>query len=176
MIDPAFSLQCDPTVAPATIEAVVRVESGGDPLALYINGIGGAHATSVVAAAALVERAVAAGYTVDIGLMGLNTRTLQSFHVSIADAFDRCTNVRIGGAVLTRNYLAAVNRYGPGEIALEAALSAYNTGDFWLGRENGYLARYFGLAKAPAHKRVPSTQPSTFYWITSITYTTEVLR
>ena len=170
MIDTAFSLQCAPTVAPATIEAIVRVESNGDPLALYINGLGAVHVTSVDAAVALARQAIAAGYTVDIGLMGLNTRTLQQFHVSIQDAFDRCTNLSIGGAVLTRNYRAEVKRYGPGEMALEAALSAYNTGDFWRGRENGYLARYFGSAKVPARKRA---RPNP-YSVASITYTAEV--
>jgi len=172
MIDTAFSFQCAPTVAPATIEAIVRVESNGDPLALYINGLGAVHVTSVAAAVALAREAIAAGYTVDIGLMGLNTRTLQRFHVSIEDAFDRCTNLSIGGTVLTRNYLAAVKRYGPGQMALEAALSAYNTGDFWRGRENGYLAKYFGSTKMPTRKRAPLNP----YSVASITYTAEVPR
>jgi type IV secretion system protein VirB1 len=179
MIDPAFSLQCAPTVAPATIEAIVRVESRGDPLALYINGdgIGAIHVTSIDAAVAIARQAVAAGYTVDIGLMGLNTRTLQQFHVSIEDAFDRCTNLRIGGAVLTRDYLVAVERYGRGEMALEAALSAYNTGDFERGRGNGYLAKYFNSTKHPPGKR-PGPNPYTVASLTYTfhTYTTEVSR
>lgn len=179
MIDIAFIAQCAPNVAPTTIEAVVRVESHGDPLALYINGdgIGAIHVTSIDAAVALVHQAVAAGYTVDIGLMGLNTRTLQQFHVSIEYAFDPCTNLRTGDAVLTRNYLAAVKRYGRGEIALEAALSAYNTGDFERGRGNGYLAKYFSSTKLPSGKRHapnPYTVASLTYTIH--TYTTEFSR
>ena len=172
MIDVAVYLPCAPTVAPATMEVVVRVESNGDPLALYINGLGAIHVTSVDAGAALVRRAILAGHTVDIGLTGLNSRTLEKFHVSIEAAFDRCTNLRIGGSVLTENYLAAVKRYGPGEMALEAALSAYNTGDFWRGRENGYLARYFVLIKRPGRKLLPSSPHS----VASITYTIEVAR
>jgi type IV secretion system protein VirB1 len=170
MIDTAFYLQCAPTVAPSTMEAVVRVESNGDPLALYINGLGAIHVTSIAAGAARVRQAIAAGYTVDIGLTGLNSRTLDKYHVPIEAAFDRCTNVGIGAAVLTENYVAAVKRYGPGQIAIEAALSAYNTGDFWRGRENGYLAGYFGLIKVPGRKRVPPSP----YSVASIAYTTEV--
>lgn len=161
MIDTAFYLQCAPTVAPQTMTAVVRIESNGDPLALYINGPGGIHATSG-----------AAGYTVDIGLAGLNSRTLKQLHVSMEAAFDPCTNVGAGATVLTQNYLAAIKRYGPGQMALEAALSAYNTGDFWRGRENGYVARYFGLNKRPARKPLLLSP----YSIASITYTPGVTR
>jgi type IV secretion system protein VirB1 len=170
MIDTDFYVQCAPTVAPTTMAAVVRVESNGDPLALYINGLGAFHVPSVAAGAALVRQAIAAGYTVDIGLTGLNTRTLEKRHVSIEAAFDGCTNVGIGASELTEHYLAAVKRYGTGQMALEAALSAYNTGDFWRGRENGYLARYFGPIKVPARKPVLSSP----YSVASITYTTEV--
>ena len=34
--------------------------------------------------------------------------------------------------------------------ALQAALSAYNTGNFSRGFENGYVARYFGRATIPS--------------------------
>jgi type IV secretion system protein VirB1 len=177
MIDTAFYQQCAPTVAPATMEAVVRVESNGDPLALYINGLGSVQVTSIAAGAALARQAIAAGYTVDIGLTGLNSRTLDNFHVSIEDAFDRCTNLSIGGALLTKNYLAAVERYGGGEMALEAALSVYNTGDFERGRVNGYLAKYFRSTKLAPRKQ-PAQTPYTVASLTYTihTYTTEVAR
>lgn len=174
MIDTALAVHCAPDVAPTTIEAIIRVESYGDPLALSINGdgVGAIHVTNIDTGVALARRAVVAGYTVDIGLMGINTRTLERFHVSIEDAFDPCTNVRIGAAVLTQNYLAAIRRYRQGEMALEAALSAYNTGDFERGRRNGYLARYFRLIKVPARKRAPPGP----YSAATITYTTEVVQ
>lgn len=172
MIDTAFYHQCAPTVAPATMEAIVHVESNGNPLALYINGIGTVHVTSVAAGAALVRQAIAAGYTVDIGLTGLNSRTLEKYRVSIEAAFDRCTNLSIGGAVLTENYLAAIKRYGPGQMALEAALSAYNTGDFWRGRENGYLAKYFSSPKLPTARRTDRSP----YTVASLTFSSEVFR
>lgn len=36
---PAALLACAPNVAPATLEAVIRVESGGNPLAINVNGL-----------------------------------------------------------------------------------------------------------------------------------------
>jgi type IV secretion system protein VirB1 len=152
------------------MEAVVRVESSGNPLALNINGLGAVRVPSVAAGAAIARAAIAAGYTVDIGLAGVNSRTLAKFHVSIEAAFDGCTNLRIGGAVLTANYLAATKLYGPGQVALQAALSAYNTGDFSRGRDNGYLARYFRPPPRPTRNRVKPTP----YTVASITHSSEV--
>ena len=37
--DPAPLLACAPNVAPVTLEAVISVESGGNPLALNVNGL-----------------------------------------------------------------------------------------------------------------------------------------
>ena len=36
---PAALLACAPNIAPVTLEAVIRVESGGNPLALNVNGV-----------------------------------------------------------------------------------------------------------------------------------------
>jgi type IV secretion system protein VirB1 len=41
--------------------------------------------------------------------------------------------------VLTRNYVRASKQYGNQQAALQAALSAYNTGDFQKGITNGYV-------------------------------------
>ena len=37
-----------------------------------------------------------------------------------------------------------IERFGEGQGALAAALSAYNTGGFTAGFTNGYVARYYG--------------------------------
>jgi type IV secretion system protein VirB1 len=36
----AVLLACAANIAPATLEAVIRVESRGDPLLLHVNGLG----------------------------------------------------------------------------------------------------------------------------------------
>jgi len=55
-----------------------------------------------------------------------------------------CANLRAGNTILTQAYGRAVGRYGEGQEALKAALSAYNTGKFATGFTNGYVARYYG--------------------------------
>ena len=44
--------------------------------------------------------------------------------------------------------------HGEGQVALQAALSAYNTGDFNRRFANGYVARYFGDMTAYAQGRI----------------------
>jgi type IV secretion system protein VirB1 len=149
MIDPAMIALCAPTVARTTIEQVIRAESGGDPWALNINGIGRVAAKSKPEAIATAEVALAHGYTVDVGLMQVNSQHFIRYQITLSQAFDVCTNLRMGAWVLTSTYRQAVIKYGEGQVALQHALSAYNTGDLERGFANGYVARYYTRRKAP---------------------------
>jgi len=148
----AALLACALNVAPATLEAVISVESGGNPLALNVNHLEGPqpHASTPDEAARLARQYVAAGYSVDIGLMQINSRNLAALGDTVEQALDPCTNIRGGATILTANYVEASQRFTPGQPALEAALSAYNTGTFWRGFENGYVAKYYGRPTIPS--------------------------
>ena len=76
--------------------------------------------------------------------MQVNSRNLRALGISILQAFDPCTNISAGATILSADYANASRLRGPGQAALQAALSAYNTGDFYRGFENGYVARYYG--------------------------------
>jgi type IV secretion system protein VirB1 len=56
-------------------------------------------------------------------------------------AFDPCTNIAAGAALLTLKYQQASAAYGPGRQARGAALSMYNTGNAQAGFRNGYVHR-----------------------------------
>lgn len=151
MIPPAL-LACAPNVAPTTLEAIVQVESGGDPLALNVNGLTTQPppARDAKEATRVAERYIALGYSVDLGLMQVNSRNLADLGLAVDAVLDPCTNIRAGAAILTADYAAAARTRGDGQPALQAALSAYNTGDFARGFANGYVARYYGPAGVPA--------------------------
>lgn len=134
---------CAPAVDPTTLLAVIAVESDGDPLAVNINRGPRVRPTTVEAAVGIAEAAIAAGYSVDLGLMQVNSRNLDLLGTTVARMFDPCANVRAGAALLMDAYAAAARAYGEGQPALRAALSAYNTGDFSRGFANGYVARYY---------------------------------
>jgi type IV secretion system protein VirB1 len=143
----AALLACAANIAPVTLEAVIQVESRGNPLALYVNGSAAQPhpAADAKEAAELARSYIAQGYSVDLGLTQVNSRNLVALGYTVEQLLDDpCTNIRAGAAVLTADYAAAVRTRGEGQAALEAALSAYNTGDFHRGFENGYVARYYG--------------------------------
>ena len=145
MIDlPAFYAECAPQVHPRTMDAVVQVESHGRVLALNVNRLRTQppQPATADAAAQAAEAWIARGYSVDIGLGQLNSRNLATLGLTVRAALDPCTNLRGAAAILAANYAGAVQRVGEGQLALGMALSAYNTGSYDRGFNNGYVARY----------------------------------
>lgn len=154
MIPLSFIAACAPAnVAPQTIAAIIKVESGGDPLVLHINaGADGVliHPTGLANALSIVRRATSAGASVDIGLMQVNTANVGKLGYTIAQMFDPCTNIKAGAMVLSADYSGALGVAPAGQKALQAALSAYNTGNYHSGFINGYVAHYYGAAAGTA--------------------------
>lgn len=118
---PAAFLACAVGVAPATLEAIIKVESLGNAAATHVNRNG----------------------TVDLGLMQINSTNLPAFGLSASQVMDPCTNIRVGTAILRRVYASAVSIYGEGQKALQVALSMYNTNSPYRGFANGYVAKYY---------------------------------
>jgi type IV secretion system protein VirB1 len=146
MIDPALIEACAPNVAVETMQAIIRVESQGDPLALAVNRPDGPvrlAPTDLADAVRLASQEIRAGHSVDIGLVQVNSKNLPALRLTVAEAFNPCTNLRAGAQVLTFAYTGAAKIHGDGQVALRAALSAYNTGDYAAGFRNGYVARYY---------------------------------
>jgi type IV secretion system protein VirB1 len=146
MIPPLDMIQqYAPDVAPQTIVAIIQVESGGNQYGIGINGPVRTHTRpkSAKEAAAEARRWISRGYSVDVGLMQINSRNLQRLGITIEQAFDPAINIQVGAKILVGNYRQAIKFYGPGQNALKAALSAYNTGNYVNGFKNGYVAKYY---------------------------------
>lgn len=136
-----LAASCAPGVAPETLAAVARAESGFDTLAINVNGPGGGRVRSASApeAAARARALIAEGRSVDLGLMQVNSRNLDWLGMSVEDAFDPCRSVAAGARVLT-------------------AFSGYNTGSPSRGFAHGYVARV--LAADAANGAAPAAPPS----------------
>ncbi len=120
------------------MSAVVRVESGGDQLALHDNTSRRSFAPDgPEEAAAWANQLIALGHSVDVGLSQINSANLPGLRLSVEAAFEPCTNLRAGATILGGDYAAASQRFGPGQRALRHALCAYNTGSFFAGQ--GYV-------------------------------------
>lgn len=144
----ALMAHCAPNVAPSTMTAIVRVESGGDPLAIGDNTTGRSYYPRDRASAeALARRLLGAGHLLDVGIAQIDSMNFAGFGLNLRAIFDPCTNLSVGARILSGDYAFAARRYGDGQVALRHAIGMYNT-----GRLNGgprYIARVLAAAGIP---------------------------
>jgi type IV secretion system protein VirB1 len=162
-------LACAPGVAPTTIQEIIRVESNSNPIAVNINTKGGIpypfkKPKTKQQAIALAHSAIAAGHTVDMGYMQVNSANLKWLGYTVREMFHECTNLKAGSRILKTAYSDAAAIHGPGQKALRAALSRYNTGSFSRGFYNGYVARYVNLPARPVMKALSPYTAETSVW------------
>jgi len=150
----ALAIHCAPEDAPETLAAVAGAESGFNTLAIHDNTTRqNETALDARGAVAIATALIAAGHSVDLGLMQIDSANLARLGLTVATAFDACSSVRAAGALLAQDYEA--NGQRP-QAALLAALSRYNTGTAWQGFQNGYVSHVIRSAK----QVVPEIDPS----------------
>lgn len=152
----ALMAACAPGVAPETMSALIRVESGYDPSA--INDITARQRVvtdSLDAAVGASIALTAAGHRLALGLGQVTSENVAAAGLTVDQALDPCANVRLAGRILASFYQRFVKTEGPGQPALKMALSAYNTGGAVAGVTNGYVARV-----QAAEQIVPSAVPA----------------
>ena len=158
MILPAFALaaliaRCAPNVAPATMSAIVEVESGGDPLAIGDNTTRRSyHPRDRATAEALAGRLIAAGHSVDLGIAQINQANLARLALNVHMAFAACANLGAGSAILAQDYAIATLRFGAGQTALRHAIGMYNGGNLNAGAS--YVRRVMLAAGIPPTHRL----------------------
>ena len=144
----ALITHCAPIVAPSTMTAIVRVESGGNPLAIGDNTARRSYYPHDRAAAErLARRLLNAGHLLDLGIAQIDSMNFAGFGVTTHTIFDPCINLSIGAKILSDDYVFAARRYRDAQVALRHAIGMYNT-----GRLNGgarYIARVVAAAAIP---------------------------
>ena len=126
---------------PALMRAIIEQESAGDPVALNVNRWEGEpfRPMSAGEAADAAHRFVDAGYSVDVGLAGINSANLERLGIGIETALDPCMNVALGETIFMENLERARAHGHAGDAALRTSLSLYNTGSMTRGFDNGYV-------------------------------------
>jgi type IV secretion system protein VirB1 len=133
---------CSPQVAPQTMVTLIKTESRGNYLALGLNGARLLHQPQNESQArAWIKYLTDAGYNFDVGLTQVNIATIRKYKLGPEKLLDPCLNVKVGGIILTQNYLMAAKTTANSQLALRKALSLYNTGNQQSGFSNGYLQR-----------------------------------
>jgi type IV secretion system protein VirB1 len=152
-----LATQCAPEVHVTTLSSIVQHESSANPYAIGVNGNISLlrQPKNKFEAIATAEWLKVNGHDFDAGLGQINIRNLDRLGMGIPDLFDPCANLRGTAAVLTDCYKRALVRYEPGQPALRAALSCYNTGNFFTGFSNGYIAKVEKNATA----QIPALMP-----------------
>src|SRR3954470_16435834 len=90
-----------------------------------------------------------AGHDLDLGLMGLPAASFAAYGITIEQAFDACTSLRVASTRLKMLTKAAEMRGLPRAKADQDALAAYfGNGDAELGREAGYPAHVMRVRSA----------------------------
>ena len=135
-------------VAPSTMAAIVQVESGGNPLAMWNNStrsmvIPGSRAQAIQ----YLRHAMAAGQRVDVGLAQVDTGNFAAFGLRPQNAFNACANLRAGGEILHMDWQQALSSGYRGQQALYHAFEAYNSGRLW--GDAPYANRILGAAGVP---------------------------
>ena len=157
----ALASDCAAFVDPQTLAAIVKTESNYQPFSIGVNGDSRLERQPVN----LEEATVTAqwlldnGYNVDLGLGQVNSSNLRRVGLTIHDAFDPCKNLKAAGTIFNTSYQAALRQYPEGQ-AFQAALSAYNTGNFIQGFENGYVQKVIDNLPDKARSPASATAPT----------------
>lgn len=147
----ATAIQCGLAAHAVLLDAIVRVESAGNPHALAVNGD-----VELIRQPASRDEAVAMarwllehGYNFDAGLGQVNSANFSRLGLDVVSVFEPCANLRAASRVLDECYDRAYARIGRQAGALTAALSCYNTGHFTRGVTNGYVDAVRASAAGP---------------------------
>lgn len=142
----ALIRHCAPAVAPSTMTAIVRVESGGNPLAIGDNTTRRSYYPRDRATAErLARRLLDAGHLLDLGIAQIDSMNFAGFGVNAHTIFDPCINLSIGARILSDDYAFAARRYRDAQVALRHAIGMYNTGRLNAGAR--YIARVVAAAE-----------------------------
>src|SRR5579859_6280671 len=154
---------CVPTAPLSTLLAVIQVESSGNPNAMQIDfpkallkrwnlteGTLRLKRQPANQREALDWLSYFQSYDifVDLGLMQVSTAEAKRRGISPKTLLEPCTNLRIGWQILEDDYRIERQIHGPGQEALQHAISRYNTGDTRQGIANGYLGRVLAAVRS----------------------------
>ncbi len=146
----ALTQQCAPAVAPATMAAVVRIESNFNPYAIgVVHGRLQRQPTNLNEAVLTARALQAAGWSFSVGLAQLNRANWSQLGLTLETVFDPCRNLAAGATILQGCFERASRARANAQDALLAGLSCYTSGNFSAGFRTGYVQRVVAqLARA----------------------------
>jgi len=135
---------CAPAIATETLAAVVSLESGFSPFAIRIDSGPplGKQPKSRVEAIQTAASLIAGHQQIDLGLGGISAEQFGALGITVADAFDPCSNLKATARLLKTYYRAAVDTGASPSAARKAMLrSYYGRGESSIGAMAGFDAQ-----------------------------------
>ena len=133
---------------PTVMLAIVKTESGGNPLAIGINKDTHGRKVRLAYQAKSYDQAKQwldylekNDYNFDVGVAQINIKNIHKYGYRAADALDICLNLQMASKILKGNYNSALSGSKNPQQAVRDAISAYNTGNYHSGYSNGYVNR-----------------------------------
>lgn len=121
--------QCAPQVSPVLMHALVRTESSWNPLAIGPDAGQPAIAqpSTLEAAVKTVKQLQASGGKFSLGLAQIHISNVTQRGMTLEQAFDSCSNLKLGQTILFEYYDKALKEGYAGVDAVWAALRGYNS-------------------------------------------------
>lgn len=121
--------QCVPGAPIHSMAAIIKVESSGNPLALFDNTTGRSILPSnKQQAKQILTNLIAKHHQVDVGIAQVDTENFAKTGLTVNNAFDACSNIRAGNQIFMASYTQAVSAGFSGQSAVFHAFEAYNSG------------------------------------------------
>ncbi len=146
MFDMALIDECKHNEVPTKIvQAIIKEESSKNPFSININKDGRSiisyHPKTKKKAKLLAKYWIDKGYSVDVGLMQINSTNFKQYNLSLDRALNACTNIKVASTIYYK-FFNSLNKNTPLNTRIYKAFSAYNTGSYSRGFKNGYVAKY----------------------------------
>lgn len=143
----SLAMACAPLVHPATVAALVTVESSSNPHAIgVVGGLLERQPRTLAEAIATAESLHRNGWSYSVGLAQINVRNFDRLGLNDRTAFDPCANLHAMQTVLGE-CLESLGRL-PEQPALRSALSCYYSGNVTTGFADGYVHRIVAASRA----------------------------
>lgn len=137
----ALLLACAPLIAPDTAQALISVESRGNPYVIGVVAGSLVRQPRNLREAIVTARALeAGGWNYSVGLAQINKTNFVRYGLTLETAFEPCGNLRTMQAILGDCFGRASAHAQP-QIALRRAFSCYYSGNFQTGFQHGYVQK-----------------------------------
>ena len=144
--------QCAPEVSPVLMQALVRTESGGRPLAIGMDRAQGTvkQPETLLEAVTTAKALAASGRKFSVGLAQIHMSNVALYGMTWEQAFDACQNLAVGQKILWNFFHRATASGYSGVAAIWAALRGYNSGGVDRLISDDYASRIFAyMSSAP---------------------------